>query len=207
MNGAGKGSRQYQVVGILSADNMLYLPGGKFASATPAKLRKWLDNLGDQGRRRRDRARARHSGCCRGSCEEVTADLKAPVTFSTKDISAADAVGQIGRQLKFSLAGRRGGHAGAGQGHVGRTSCAGCQPARRWPSMLRPAGLAIVPERPAGGELQYRVAPRPSGHESWPIGWQPQQAPDEAAARTCSSSSTSRSRGIPVSERGGDRGG
>jgi len=38
---------QYKVVGILAADNMLYLPGGKFSLKDTARLRTWLDNLAD----------------------------------------------------------------------------------------------------------------------------------------------------------------
>ena len=42
-------SREYHVVGVLAADNMLYLPGAKFALNDVGKLRKWFDNLADAG--------------------------------------------------------------------------------------------------------------------------------------------------------------
>ena len=34
---------------MLAADNMLYLPGGKFALGDVGKLRKWFGNLSDAG--------------------------------------------------------------------------------------------------------------------------------------------------------------
>src|SRR4029079_4022724 len=40
---------RYRVVGILGADNVLQLPGGKFKLSDTARLRKWLDSLGDEG--------------------------------------------------------------------------------------------------------------------------------------------------------------
>src|SRR3954453_2828533 len=43
------GARSYKVTGILGADSQLYLPGGKFSLHDAARLRKWLENLGDAG--------------------------------------------------------------------------------------------------------------------------------------------------------------
>src|SRR4051794_27092907 len=45
----GKARGEYKVVGILGADNVLLLPGGKFNLHDTGRLKKWLDELGDQG--------------------------------------------------------------------------------------------------------------------------------------------------------------
>jgi hypothetical protein len=42
-------------------------------------------------------------------------------------------------------------------------------------AMLRPAGLVLTPEQPAGQSLGYRISKSAAGRESWPIGWNPQE--------------------------------
>ncbi len=97
-----KASRTFRVTGILSADNVLNLPGGKFRTSDTAGLRKWLEGLGDQGAEGVTSPRMAF-GLLPRQFEEVSLDLRRPVSFSTKDISAAQAVEQLGRQLKFPL--------------------------------------------------------------------------------------------------------
>ena len=45
--------------------------------------------------------------------------------------------------------------------------------------MLRAAGLVLVPERPAGGELQHRAMGSQAGIESWPVGWKAKTGADK----------------------------
>ncbi len=97
-----KGSGDYQVVGILASDNKLYLPGGKFAIGDTAKLRKWLDNLGSDGPSGVAEPRSAF-GLTAGQLQRITDDLKTPVRFETKGMTASNAVGQIARGLHFSL--------------------------------------------------------------------------------------------------------
>ena len=92
----------YKVVGILSSDNVLYLPGGKFKPTDTAGLRKWVANLSDQGAEGVTQPRPAF-GLTRRQLEEVNEDLKKPVVGSTKGVTASAAVGQIIGRLKIPL--------------------------------------------------------------------------------------------------------
>jgi hypothetical protein len=48
--------------------------------------------------------------------------------------------------------------------------------------LLRPAGLALVPER-SGGQMQYRVKQAARGAQAWPVGWKPEKRPSEVLPR------------------------
>jgi hypothetical protein len=170
-----KAAPEYRVVGILSAANVLVLPGGKFKLNDTARLRKWLDDLQDQGAEGVTQPRSAF-GLVASQLEEVAADLKRPVTFSTKGLSAAAAIERLGGQLRYPLvldeaAGR------ALKPVELADELRGLSAGTAAAIMLRPAGLVLVPERPAGGQLQYRVSG--AGGQSWPIGWKPER-PSEA---------------------------
>ena len=172
-----KNAPEYRVVGILSADNVLYLPGGKFNLNDNARLRKWLDNLGDQGAEGVTQPRSAF-GLVPRQLEDVNNDLKRPVTFTTKNASTAKVVEQIGGQLKFPMLFDAGTH-NALHDVKQVEDLSGMSAGTALAIALRPAGLVLAPERPTGGLLQYRVAKAQAGREAWPIGWKPHEPPNK----------------------------
>ena len=44
-----KGLPSYRVHGVLRSNNTLLLPGGKFTLRDKAEIKKWLNDLGEQG--------------------------------------------------------------------------------------------------------------------------------------------------------------
>jgi hypothetical protein len=167
----GKAAREYKVVGILAADNVLYLPGGKFKLGDTGRLRKWLDNLGDQGADGVTEPRMAFDFTAR-QLDEVKSDLKQPVEFSTKETPAGKVVSQIGGGLKFALelddAARRG-----LKGIRVTEELNGLSSGTALAAILRPAGLVLEPERLPGGAMRYRVRKAQAGREAWPVGWKP----------------------------------
>ena len=97
-----KGSRQYRVVGILAADNRLYLPGGKFSVSDTARLRKWLDNLGDDGPQASP-TRAWRSASPPASWNKSPTTCTSRSRSTTKEFAASTAVGRIAAGLKYPL--------------------------------------------------------------------------------------------------------
>src|SRR3954453_8626738 len=93
-----KGARSYKVTGILGADGQLYLPGGKFSLQDAARMRKWLENLGDAGADGVTAPRGAF-GLTPKQLEEARLQLAKPVPFSTKGKNAADLVTKIASQL------------------------------------------------------------------------------------------------------------
>jgi len=162
---------EYKVVGILSADNVLHLPGGKFKIGETGRLKKWLDNLGDGGA---DAVTAQRLafGFTQRQLDEVKGDLKKPVGFSTKEIPSGQAVAKIGRALKHSLQ----------IDDAAKRALAGVQVSEALDDLssgtalaviLRPCGLVFEPERLAGGDVRYRIHKAEAGRDAWPVGWKP----------------------------------
>ncbi len=169
-----KAAPQYKVVGILTADNVLHVPGGTFKPGDVGRLRTWLDKLGDEGAEGVT-ARRTAFGFTPRQLGEVTDDLKRPVTFSTKGLSAAKAVERIGKSLKLPLELDE-----TARSELARVKVAdelsGITSGTALAALLRPAGLVLRPERPRGGELRYRVEKAQKDRESWPVGWKPSSA-------------------------------
>lgn len=97
-----KKSPNYRVTGILSADNILHLPGGKFSLRNRAEIKKWLDNLADQGIAGVVQERAAF-GLLPGQLVDVNTDLSQPIRFSTMGISSRAMLDECGKKLKFAL--------------------------------------------------------------------------------------------------------
>jgi hypothetical protein len=166
-----KASREYKVIGILAADSVLYLPGGKFSLTETARLRKWLENVTAEGAEGVTQERAGF-GLSPRAFQQVQDDLKKTVTFSTKDMPAAKAVGQVAEQLKYPLV-----LADADRRELAAVKLAddlqGLSSGTALAAMLRPAGLVLTPDRPQASELQYKVGRAQADRQGWPIGWQP----------------------------------
>ncbi len=168
---------QYKVVGILATNNVLHLPGGKFNPNDVAGLRKWLDALADQGPEGVTEPRSAF-GLVPRQLAEVNEDLKRTVSFSTLGMSTAKAVARVGAGLKHALILDD----AAKQGLAGATvadELSGLSSGTALAAILRPAGLALRPDRPAGGDLQYRIGSAASTAEAWPVGWKPKGRPNE----------------------------
>jgi hypothetical protein len=165
----------YKVVGVLSADNVLYLPGGKFALRDSGKLKTWLTNLRDAGSEGVTQARS-PSGLLPSELESVLDDLKRPVAFSTQGQSAAAAVRQIAAGLKAPLALDAGASAALAEVTIA-DELQGLSSGTALAAIARPAGLVLEPRRPRGGKIEYRLGKPTTGGQSWPVGWEPKKRP------------------------------
>ncbi len=171
-----KHSRSYRVIGILSSDNVLNVPGGKFRTSDTAKLRKWLEGLGDQGAEGVTSPRTAF-GLLPRQFEEVSTDLKRPVSFSTKDISAAQAVDQLGRQLKFPLVVDAAAKAALAEGDLGRRAARAV--GGHGAGHHAAAGRTGVCARTPGRRRVDSITSAPAKLGMWPVGWQPSKRPND----------------------------
>ncbi|REK11915.1 MAG: hypothetical protein DWQ37_12900 [Planctomycetota bacterium] len=162
----------YKVTGVLTADNTLHVPGGKFGPRDSGKLRKWLDKLGDRGAEGVTQ-RPVAFGLTPSELQRVSEDLMQPVGSSTRGRGALAVAGAIAQRLQIPFVLEDGAKRALADVKVveemKELSCGTALAA-----VLRPAGLVLVPEHPRGGELTYYVGrPRP-GREVWPVGWKPE---------------------------------
>jgi hypothetical protein len=168
---------EYKVVGLLAGDNTLRLPGGKFSLNDTARLRKWLDNLRDDGAEGVTERRSAF-GLIPRQLEQVHDDLKKPVGISTRGISADKAVAQIGGSLKWSLEPDEATRRELSGLHV-TEEFSGLSSGTALAAILRPVGLVLEPQRSPAGNLRYRIGKPESGHDAWPIGWKPKEKPNK----------------------------
>jgi hypothetical protein len=168
-----KAAPVYDVVGLIKANNTLYLPGGKFTAGDSAGLKKWLADLADQGVEGVTQPRQAF-GMTRSQLVEVDDDLKKPLAFATKDVPATKAVEQLAQGLQHKLQIEPGVLKSLAESTV-EEDLQGVSAGTALAVILRPAGLVFTPERPSGGSVQYRVSKPAAGHESWPIGWKADQ--------------------------------
>jgi hypothetical protein len=167
----------YRVVGILTADSLLVVPGGRFSIRDGGAIRNWLENLADQGAAGVTERRTAF-GLLAKQLAEVQDDLKQPVDFSTRDMPISDALAKLERRLKIPLL-----IDPAAKNELNdvklQDELTGISAGTAIAAMLRPAGLVMLPERPKGGNLQYRITKPLAGGEAWPIGWPPKKRPVE----------------------------
>jgi hypothetical protein len=191
------GASGYRVVGVLSGDNRLFLPGGTFRVNDAGRLRQWLDKLregGAEGVTQKTGA----FGLLPAQLQLVTDDLKRPVAIATQDIPAGDAVRQIAGTLALRMVIDPQCTA-AVQNLESRDDVRGLSAGTALAILLRPAGLVLAPERPSGGEIRYRIRKSSRGMQAWPIGWKPEKRPNELAPRLFEFLNVEIT-GIPVSE-------
>jgi hypothetical protein len=162
-------ARSYKVTGILGADGQLYLPGGKFSLHDAARLRKWLENLGDAGPEGVTAPRGAFALTPK-QLEEVRLELSRPVTFSTTGKNAAELVAKIVSQLPhpLSLDDARANL----QAITAVDELKGLSRGTALAALARMGGWGVKPERSAG-ELTYRLVRLTSDRECWPVGWKP----------------------------------
>jgi hypothetical protein len=170
----------FQVVGVLASDNVLYLPGGKFKMNDSGAMKQWLAKLRDGGAVGVTQSRSAF-GLLPSQLEQVTNDLKRPVTTVSTGSATSDAVRQIAGTLGSPLVidART---SAALESSIVADDVNGLSAGTALAILLRPAGLALVPER-VEGELRYHVHRAARGQQSWPIGWKPEKRISEVLPR------------------------
>lgn len=165
----------FRVVGILTADNLLVVPGGRFSPRDGAAIRKWIENLADQGEAGVTERRSAF-GLLRQQLVEVQEDLTQRIDFSTKDMLLSEAIEKLERRLKHPVVIDAVASSELEDVKI-VDELSGISAGTAIAAMLRPAGLVLCPERPQGGQLQYRICKPVEGRESWPIGWPSEKKP------------------------------
>jgi len=178
INSQGSGdSRSFRVTGILAADNMLHVPGGKFSVRDRSGLTRWLENLGDAGVEGVTKQRSAF-GLLPSELVKVDNDLARRVGRSTKGRTAKEVARAVADrvQLPFELdPGVTSALARVQiEDELKDLSCGTALAA-----VLRPAGLVFWPERARGETLHYRVGKPAGKQEVWPVGWEPEKRPSD----------------------------
>lgn len=187
----------YHVVGVLISDNKLLLPAGSFGRRDTGRLRDYFDRLLKDGPDRQTEAIG-NFGLTRQEFEAVFGDLGGPTLFPTKGLTVEQLLAQANKSLKFKIA-----YAPttipAQVSNPARTSnrpqtskrLAARQPLDTELSQLtigtamaialRSEGKILVPEKPRGKAIQYRVTRLEKNAEAWPVGYKPDARSSEVS--------------------------
>jgi hypothetical protein len=163
-------SPTYVVTGVITADDVLVLPGGKrFRSTQAAQVAQWVDDLARLGPEDRRPAKTAF-GLTAAQFQQVHDALAEPLTASTKGSSRAEVVQSIARRLALPVRYGRLSPEAIGSDEVGEElSGLSCGTALAY--ALRASGLCLVP-RPAAAGAELDVVAAEPNLEAWPIGWQ-----------------------------------
>jgi len=168
-------SPSYRVIGELNGDNVLILPGGRFAANDKAGLRKWLDALGTNGTAGVTEKPGAF-GLLSKQTAEVRADLAQTVGFATKGMAPADAIAKIGGTLKIPVVIEAELQQALAAEEPVRDELQDFSCGTALAAMLRPAGAVLRPRQAAGGKLEYGLAKAGGADQTWPIGWPPEES-------------------------------
>jgi hypothetical protein len=161
----------YKVTGIIASSNQLVTPGGRFGPHEIKQFSKWLDDLAKYGPADQ-RPQTVAFGLSAGEYDEIRGDLSRSVGFSTADVARAEVIRKIGSQLGVPLRVDarllRLLESETVSTELGRLACG-----TALAYALRAPGLALVPRRSAGGELELAIVQAKPTTEAWPVGWAP----------------------------------
>ena len=159
----------YKVSGILTLDEKLLLPGGKFTAGDAAGIARWLARLKEGGTEGLS-AKPGAFGLLPAQLVATHEAMAGKVSFSTKGKPARDVVEKIAGSLslKVSIEGAAQRVLDAADPVVDELS--GLSHGTVMAAVIRPAGLVLLPVK-EGGQVRLQIADSKSAKESWPIGW------------------------------------
>jgi len=169
-------SPNYVVVGVLTARNTLRLPGVEFRYGERAAITKWVEKLKADGMEGVT-AQTGVFGLTKKQILEVHQALTGKVNFSTRGLTTAEAVARIARGLQLEVTLDPTARAAMASPEKVADELQGLSAGTSLAIILRPLGLVLVPNRPAGKMVRLVVMSADQVQESWPIGWPPQKNP------------------------------
>jgi hypothetical protein len=164
----------YHVVAVMGSDETLQVPGARFRAGDAARLKRWLDDLAQNGPPQSRPAKTAF-GLEVAQFQQAEKELSQAVGFSTAGVGRQEVIGRILRQLSVP-AGAMPQRPEEDDKVAEELSGLSCGTALAY--ALRPLGLCLVPQAERGS-VGYRIVTSKPGAEVWPIGWPPEKRPAE----------------------------
>lgn len=160
----------YRVTGILTANNQLILPGGKFTSRDRVELGAWLTRLKEQGSAQAQGGDKLIFGLSDSQYAAVRRDLSRPVDFSTKGVSVQEILSRISQRLDMQLLVDRNVNAALAEADKLEIELRDVSRGTVLAYVVRSAGLVLQPRLGSNRQPEYLVTVA-SGQTVWPVGW------------------------------------
>jgi hypothetical protein len=182
INRGTEASPSYHVVGILTANNQLALPYGKFGLNDRAGIAKWIEKLQEGGIDGMTTAKAAF-GLTADELVEFDKQLATPISFETKGVRAGDVARKIVQSLALESSVTADARRAFSRNEPVLDELVGLSAGTSLAATLRPLGLVLSPDKPRGGKVRMVISDVREVKESWPIGWPPQAPPKDAAPK------------------------
>jgi hypothetical protein len=184
----------YHVVGVLTAKDMLRLPGAVFSRADRIRLKEYFERLAADGSDSVTAPRV-NFGLTPKELAAVLADLAQPVDFETKGLPLRAIVDRLQTKRRFKLVVDADASRKLQSAPPALEEMKGVAAGTALAILLRNEGLRFRPEKPVGLPIVQRlVAAAPDANSGstlgktsardmqyWPIGWEPAKSPGETA--------------------------
>ncbi len=159
----------YRVTGILTLDEKLILPGGKFTASDVGGIQRWLAKLQEGGSEGLDSKPAAF-GLTPTQLVATHEALAGKVSFSTKAKPPGEVVEKIADTLALKLTTDAAALKALDACDPVGDELMGLSHGTALAAVVRPAGLVMVPVK-AAGKVELRITGSKNVSESWPIGW------------------------------------
>ena len=160
----------YKVTGVLTANDELRLPGGKFGSRDRGRLAAWLEKLRSEGPERAAGAPRLPFGLSQQQLTAIGEDFARPIEFSTKDVKLSDLLTRVGGGLKFPLSADASAAARLRGAQPLETELRGLARGTALAFALEQEGLSLAPALDSRQQVAYAVSAQRGGQETWPVG-------------------------------------
>jgi len=181
-NRGTEASPRYHVVGVLTAENRLELPGGRFGLHDRAQIAKWLEKLREGGVEGLTAPKAAF-GLTAKQLVEFHDRLTRPLAFKTKGIRAGDVARQIVRDAAVEFTVTEPARQAFARHELVLDELEGLSSGTALAATLRPLGLVFSPGKPRGGQVPLQISDVREVEEAWPIGWPPEDVPRNIAPK------------------------
>ena len=168
----------FMVTGIITAQNVLTVPGGRFRLSDRAKIAQWIKSLGQADARAAAGARNNAFGLSAEQFEQVRTDLAKPLDFSTQGVAASSVLNSINRLLTSKMAVDPAATSALDPRMKVVEQLQGLSAGAAMAIVLRPAGLMFRP-RVRQEKMEYYITASTPRSQPWPVGWPPQKKPRE----------------------------
>ena len=176
-----RGTKHYQVVGLLTSQDLLVLPGGKFRLQEQDRLKQFLERLPVTVEHEREE-RGKF-GLTLQQLQRIFAGMSKPLAKEYQGVRADQALARLTTDMPAPLVfpGRL--RARLRDARPLSQEINSVTRGTALAALLRRSSLMMIPEHPPGKSLRIRVAELDAKTEHWPVGWKPARTPRETAPK------------------------
>ena len=175
-NRGTEASPSYVVTGVLTARNTIRLPGVEFRYGERTAMTRWVQKLKSEGMESLT-AEKGPFGLTKKELLQLHEAMTGKVDFATRDMKYLDAVSRVARDLRVQVALDPTARTALASPDTIQDELQGLSSGTVLAIVLRPLGLVLVPQKPAGQAVSLFITRSDQVKESWPVGWPPQKNP------------------------------